>query len=174
MAEMSQVQGTTAVKAAAPKTKKSIIEVFMAGAKKGFYIGIEQILPAMILGYVIIQFLKLTGLIELLNAIFGPVMGIFGLPGEAIVVLLSAFFSKAAGAASAASLYSEGVLTTAQCTILIIPCMLMGTLVGHFARIILVSNVNPRHRNWMLLVPIFDSIVGMLLMRLIMTMMHLM
>lgn len=153
--------------AAVKPIKKSIIEVFMAGAKKGFYIGVEQILPAMILGYVIIQFLQLTGLIDILSVIFNPVMGIFGLPGESIVVIISAFFSKAAGAASAANLYGQGVLTAAQCTILVMPCMLMGTLVGHFARIILVANVNPKHRGLMLAVPILDSIVGMIAMRLI-------
>lgn len=47
--------------------KKSSIEIFMGGAKKGFYIGIEQILPAMILGYVIVQFLQLNGLVDILD-----------------------------------------------------------------------------------------------------------
>ncbi|GAA0230707.1 hypothetical protein [Metaclostridioides mangenotii] len=36
------------------KPKKSIVEIFMNGAKKGFYIGVEQILPAMIMGYMIV------------------------------------------------------------------------------------------------------------------------
>lgn len=151
------------------QAKKSVVEVFMKGCRRGFYIGCDQILPAMILGYVIIQMLKLTGVIPLLSSVFGPVMGLFGLPGISIVVLISAFFTKAAGAASAASLYTEGVLTAAQCTILIMPCMLMGTLIGHFARIILVSGVNTKHRTWMLAVPIFDSIIGMLMMRGILT-----
>lgn len=39
------------------KPKKTAVEIFMGGAKKGFYIGVEQILPAMIMGYVIVQFL---------------------------------------------------------------------------------------------------------------------
>lgn len=172
MAEANQAQ--TAGTVAAKPNKPSIVEVFMKGAKKGFYIGVEQILPAMIVGYVIIQFLKLTGLIDILSVVFGPIMAIFGLPGESVVVLLSAFFSKAAGAAAAANLYGEGILTAAQCTIIIIPCMLMGTLIGHFARIILVSDVNPKHRGLMLLVPIIDSVVGMLVMKLILSVMGLM
>lgn len=154
--------------------KQGIVPIFMNGAKKGFYIGVEQILPAMILGYVIIQVFKLTGLIDLVSIVFKPVMGVFGLPGEAVVVLLSAFFSKAAGAAAAANFYAEGVLTAAQCTILIMPCMLMGTLIGHFARIILVVDVNPKHRALMLITPIIDSVIGMLLMRLILIVMGLM
>lgn len=173
---MAEVTKTTAAMAdtAAEQPKKSIIEVFMTGCRRGFYIGCDQILPAMILGYVIIQMLKLTGIIPILSSVFGPVMSLFGLPGISVVVLISAFFTKAAGAASAASLYAEGVLTAAQCTILIMPCMLMGTLIGHFARIILVSGVNPKQRIWLLAVPIFDSIAGMLMMRGILSVLGLM
>lgn len=154
--------------------KNGAIEVFMGGAKKGLYIGFEQILPAMILGYVIVEVLKLTGIIDILGNVFGPVMGLFGLPGESVVVLLSAFFAKAAGAATAANLYTEGIVNAAQATILLIPSMLMGTLVGHYARIVLVSDTNPKYRSLMLAIPIIDSIVGMLLMRLILTIMGLM
>lgn len=147
--------------------KKPIIDVFLGGAKRGFYIGVETVLPSMILGYVIMQFLTLTGLMDVLATVCAPIMRLFGLPGEAAAVLFSAFFSKAAGAAAAASLFGEGVLTAAQCTILIIPCMLMGTLVGHFSRIVLVCGVEPKRQPLMLAVPIVDSIVGMLVMRLI-------
>ena len=154
--------------------KKPIIDVFLGGAKRGFYIGVETVLPSMILGYVIMQFLTLTGLMDVLAIVCAPIMRLFGLPGEAAAVLFSAFFSKAAGAAAAASLFGEGVLTAAQCTILIIPCMLMGTLVGHFARIVLVCGVEPKRQPLMLAVPIVDSIVGMLVMRLILVVMGLM
>lgn len=153
--------------------KKNIIEVFMGGCKKGFYIGVEMILPAMILGYAIVQFLTLTGLVDIVGNIFGPVMGIFGLPGEAVVVLISAFFSKAAGAATAANMYATGMITAAQATILIIPCMLMGTLIGHYARIVLVANVSQKYRSIMLAIPIIDSIVGMLIMRFILMLLNL-
>ena len=155
------------------KPQKSVIEIFMGGCKKGFYIGVEQILPAMILGYAIVRFLGLTGIIPILDTVFGPVMGIFGLPGESVVVLISAFFSKAAGAATAANLYAQGIINGVQATILIIPSMLMGTLVGHYARIVLVADVNPKHRLLLLAVPIFDSIVGMFLMRFLLSVMGL-
>ena len=155
------------------KPQKSVIEIFMGGCKKGFYIGVEQILPAMILGYAIVIFLGLTGIIPILDTVFGPVMGIFGLPGESVVVLISAFFSKAAGAATAANLYAQGIINGVQATILIIPSMLMGTLVGHYARIVLVADVNPKHRLLLLAVPIFDSIVGMFVMIILLSMMGL-
>ena len=81
--------------------KKPIIDVFLGGAKRGFYIGVETVLPSMILGYVIMQFLTLTGLMDVLAIVCAPIMRLFGLPGEAAAVLFSAFFSKAAGAAAA-------------------------------------------------------------------------
>ncbi len=156
------------------KPKKSIVEIFMNGAKKGFYIGVEQILPAMIMGYMIVTFLQLTGLVDVFGKVFGPVMGIFGLPGESVVVMISAFFAKAAGAATAANLFAQGLITAPQATILIMPCMLMGTLVGHYARIVLVANTSAKYRGILLLVPIFDSVVGMLLMSLFLTLSGLM
>jgi len=151
--------------------KKSMIEIFMKGAKGGVYVTLEQILPAMLLGYVIVEFLQITGLMDVLGKVFGPVMGIFGLPGAAVAVLLSAFFAKAAGAATAANMFTQGIITAAQATILIMPCMLMGTLVGHYARIILVSDVNPKYRKVMLAVPLLASVLAMLFMRLILTVM---
>lgn len=100
--------------------------------------------------------------------------GVFGLPGEAITVLISAFFAKAAGAATAFNLYQTGVITAAQATICVMPSMLMGTLVGHYARIVLVTETNKKYTLLMFLIPLFDAALGMILMRLILTAMGLM
>ncbi len=150
-----------AVATAQEQPKKSLVEIFMEGTKKGFYVGMNNILPAMVLGFVIVQFLQLSGVVDILGSIFGPVINLFGLPGSTIVVLVSAFFAKAAGAATAANMYSQGLITATQATVLIVPCMLMGTLVGHFPRVVLVANVNPKHRMLLLAIPIVDSIIGM-------------
>ena len=57
------------VKEKAVEQKKSIIETFLACCKKGFYTGVEQIVPAMILGYALVQVLKLTGIMDILATI---------------------------------------------------------------------------------------------------------
>ena len=49
--------------------------------------------------------------------------------------------------------------------------MLMGTLVGHYARIVLVAGTNPKYRSHLLGLPILLSLVGMLGMRGIMMLM---
>ena len=85
---------------AAQAKNKTILEEFMVGCKKGFYVGVENIMPAMVLAYSLILFLNITGLMDIIANAVAPVMALFGLPGGAIVALISAFFAKAAGAAN--------------------------------------------------------------------------
>ena len=53
------------------------------------------------------------------------------------------------------------------------PSMLMGTLVGHFARVVLVADVNPKHRLPMIAIALIDSAIGMWLVRLLLMVMGL-
>ena len=149
------------------KMKPSIVEEFVAGAKKGFYIGAEMIAPAMVLAFVLIQFLEITGLMTIVGKAVGPVMAVFGLPGEAVVALVAAFFAKAAGCATAATLYSKGLITAQQATILFPACVTMGTLIGHFVRIVIVSNASKRWHPLLLCVPVIDAAIVMLLTRML-------
>ena len=155
------------------KPKLSIVEEFVAGAKKGFYIGAEMIAPAMVLAYVLILFLDITGLMTIVGRALSPVMAVFGLPGEAIVALVAAFFAKAAGCATAATLYSKGLISAPQATILFPACVTMGTLSGHFVRIVIVSNANKKWHPLLLAIPIVDAVVVMLLTRVVLNVMGL-
>lgn len=152
--------------AAAEKKKLSAPELFMQGAKKGFYIGVELITPAMVMAYALLAFLNYLGIMPVIGKILGPVMGVFGLPGEASLALLAAFFAKAAGAATAASLYAAGTITAAQATILFPACITMGTLIGHFARVVLVCKVRAVYYPIMFLTPIADAVIVMFMTRL--------
>lgn len=149
------------------RPKKTIVEIFLAGCSSGFKIGVELIIPAMILGYTIVQFFQLTGLMNLLGGVFKPVMALFGLPGEGVVVLISAFFAKASGCATAAMMYANGTLTLAQATILFPACILMGTLVGHYARIVLVTKANRKWHGLLLAIPIIDAALSMIITRIV-------
>ena len=82
---------------------------------------------------------------DILGTVMSPVMGLFGLPGEAFAVLISAFFAKASGCATAASMYEAGALTLGQASMMLPACILMGTLIGHYARIVLVTDTNYTH-----------------------------
>lgn len=103
-ASTSAMSGSN-IKAEAPKAaapKRTLIEEFIFGAKSGMYLALERIIPSMIMAYVIIIVLRTTGLMTIIGNLVSPIMAVFGLPGEAIISLVSAFFAKAAGAATAA------------------------------------------------------------------------
>ena len=77
---MSNQATNTAAAAAPAKAKKpSIVDTFLKGCAKGFKVGIENITPAMILGYVLVYILKETGMMDILGTVMSPVMGLFGL-----------------------------------------------------------------------------------------------
>lgn len=153
------------------KQKASIVDVFLKGCAKGFKVGIENITPAMILGYVLVYILRETGLMDLLGVVMSPVMGLFGLPGEAFAVLISAFFAKASGCATAASMYESGALTLGQASMMLPACILMGTLIGHYARIVLVTGSNKKYHPLMILICLFDAALSLVIMRVILAMM---
>ena len=81
--------------AEAAAKKKTLLEEFMSGCKKGFYIGAENIMPAMVLAYSLILFLNITGLMDIIANAVAPVMALFGLPGGAIVLRLLRFMPRA-------------------------------------------------------------------------------
>lgn len=154
---------------AANENKKSIVDLFMEGCRKGFNIGVSNILPAMVLGYSLILFLQTTGLMDIVSDVCAPVMGLFGVSGAGIVVLIAAFFAKASGCATAAMLVAEGTLTLNEGMILFPACILMGTLIGHYARIVLVSGANKKHHPLLFAVPLIAAAVSMIIMRVIMS-----
>ena len=117
----------------------------------------------MILGYVLVYILKETGLMDILGTVMSPVMGLFGLPGEAI----SAFFAKASGCATAASMYEAGALTLGQASMMLPACILMGTLIGHYARIVLVTDTNKKWHPLLIAVCLLDAAISLVIMRVI-------
>ena len=160
---MSNQATNTAAAAAPAKAKKpSIVDTFLKGCAKGFKVGIENITPAMILGYVLVYILK-----EILGTVMSPVMGLFGLPGEAFAVLISAFFAKASGCATAASMYEAGALTLGQASMMLPACILMGTLIGHYARIVLVTDTNKKWHPLLIAVCLLDAAISLVIMRII-------
>jgi spore maturation protein SpmB len=100
-------------------TQKTLADVFVDGARKGWNVGVNSILPNVLMAYVLIQILRVTGLLTIMGNIFGPVMAVFGLPGQAIAVLIGAWLSMGGGVGVAASLFASKVLTATHATILL-------------------------------------------------------
>lgn len=74
--------------------KKPIVtDIFVEGARKGWVIATTSTVPNVLMAFVIIKALQITGALDAMGSIFAPIMAIFGLPGEAAAVLIGAWMS---------------------------------------------------------------------------------
>ena len=70
--------------------KEMITDVFVRGARQGWGIAIGSMIPNVLMAFVIIKALQITGLLKIIGVACGPLMAVFGLPGESATVLLAA------------------------------------------------------------------------------------
>lgn len=145
--------------------KKTIADIFVDGAKKGWTIGANSIIPNVLMAYVLIQLLRVSGLLDLLGKVFNPVMGLFGLPGQAITVLIGSWMSMGGGGGVAASLYASGVLSAKDVTILLPAIFLMGAQVQYMGRMLGTAGVQGRYYPIMFGVSILNAVISMIIMR---------
>ncbi len=64
-------------------------------------------------------------------------------------------------------LYQNGTITQEQATILYPAVILMGTLIRHYARIVLVSGVSKKYYKILLFIPLIDTAVAMFITKII-------
>lgn len=145
--------------------KKNINDVFIDGMRKGWQLGTMNLLPNVVMAFVLIQVLNITGLLQFIGKIFGPIMSIFGLPGEAITVLLTTWLSAVGGVGVAASLFSQGILNSIHLTILIPGIFLMGGQLQYMGRILAVAGIAASHYKVLFLISIINAVMAMLTMR---------
>jgi len=145
---------------------KSLVDVFVEGARKGWNVGVNSIIPNVLLAFVIIQVLKVTGLLDLLGKVFTPLMMLFGLPGEAIMVLISAWLSMGGGVGVAASLYTAGKLTNQNLSLLLPAIILMGAQIQYMGRCLGTAGVQPKFYPVLFGISILNAMIAMQLMRL--------
>ncbi|WP_380181362.1 YjiG family protein [Kalamiella sp. sgz302252] len=142
-------------------------DIFVVGARKGFHIAIHNLMPNVIMAYVIAEMLNLLGIMAFIGKVFAPVMGLFGLPGEAVTVLLTAWLSSSAGTGVAVSLLAKGVLIGADITILAPAIFLMGSQLQYMGRLLGVADVPKKYWPLLMLTSVINAVIAMLAMRLI-------
>lgn len=145
--------------------KKTLADVFVDGARKGWNVGVNSILPNVLMAFALIQILKVTGLLVLLGKAFGPVMAIFGLPGEAITVLMGSWLSMGGGVGVAASLFTAKILNGSHVSILLPAIFLMGSQVQYMGRLLGTAAVQTRYYPMLFAISIANALIAMLIMR---------
>ncbi len=151
-----------------PATKtvsKNPFDVFVVGARKGWNIAINNMIPNVLMAFTIAEILRILGVMAFIGSIFGPIMGIFGLPGEAVTVLLTAWLSASAGIGIASSLLSQGILNPVHATILMPACFLMASQLQYMGRLLGVADVPKKYWPLLMVCSIINAAIGMIIIR---------
>lgn len=144
-----------------------LYESLAAGTVKGWNVAVFSMLPNVVLAFALIHALKISGALSAIGDFFSPVMSIFGLPGEAVAVLISTWFSAGGGVGAAAGLYASGSITAEHASILMPAIFLMGAQIQYAGRILGVAQVDPRHYPAIFAIGIFNAAAAMLTMNLL-------
>lgn len=141
------------------------LEVFISGLRKGAAIGVRFMLPALIAAFVVIEMLQVSGVLRPLAEHVSGVMAVFGLPGEALAVLIAAWASAAGAIGMVAGLASRGLLTPEHVAILLPGILLMGSQLQFFGRILAVAGVSSERVPVMMAIGLMNAVGAMLIMR---------
>lgn len=147
--------------------KKSMMDVFAEGARDGMNVILNVMAPNTCFAYALIVAMNVTGLMDLIGTVFGPLMGIFGLPGESAAALVVAFLSCSSGLGAAAALVASGLLTASHVAIILPGIMIMGSAMQFIGRVLGPSGLNSKYWGLCIGVTVFDSFLSMLIMNLI-------
>ncbi|CAK7013466.1 MAG: Inner membrane protein YjiG [Desulfovibrio sp.] len=152
----------------ATTTTKNPLDLFVQGAKQGWNIAVNSMLPNVLMAYVIIHILRITKVLDIIGTVAAPIMGLWGLPGEALVVLLAAFMSMGGAVGVAASLLTgeNPALTPLDVTVMAPAIMLMGSLIQYIGRCLGTADANPKYWGWHIVICIVNGLIAMWLMRL--------
>ena len=150
---------------AKPTTSNNPFDIFVIGARKGWQIAINNLLPNVLMAYVIAEILNLVGAMQFIGRVFGPMLGVFGLPGEAVTVLLTTWLSSSAGTGVAVSLISKGILNGTHASILIPALFLMGAQLQYMGRLLGVADVPKKYWPLLMVASILNACIAMLVMR---------
>ena len=141
--------------------KPSLMDIFVRGARKGW--NIANVLMA----YVCIKILNVTGLLTLAGKFFAPVMAIWGLPGEAIMVLFSALMSMGGAVGVCMALYNDGGIDERSITIVIPAIYLLGSKIQYLGRLLGTAGVPSRHYPILLSISFLNAGIAMFIMKIL-------
>ena len=150
---------------AKPAASSNPFDIFVIGARKGFQVAINNLMPNIMMAYVIAEILNLLGAMQFIGKVFAPMMGIFGLPGEAVTVPLTTWLSSSAGTGVAVSLLTKGILNGTHASILIPALFLMGAQLQYMGRLLGVADVPKKYWPLLMLASILNACIAMIVMR---------
>ena len=146
---------------------KLLTDVFVEGARKGWDIAIHNTIPNVLMAFVIIHILKVSGALDIIGKYLGFVMLPLGLPGESIAVIMAAFLSWGGSAGVLVALVQNGTLTAPDIAVLIPGMALVGSTVQYMGRVLGVLGIPGKHYLVLFGICILNAYLAMFVMSLI-------
>lgn len=145
----------------------NVFDIFVRGARKGWNIGVNNLIPNILMAYVIAYILNILGVMAFIGHWCGPLMALLGLPGEALIVLLTVWLSCSAGVGVAAAFFTQGVLDPVHITILMPAFLLMGSQLQYMGRLLGTADVPKKYWPLLMVISLMNAVIGMILMRVV-------
>lgn len=146
---------------------KLLTDVFVEGARKGWDIAVHNTIPNVLMAFVIIHILKVSGALDIIGKYLGFVMLPLGLPGESIAVIMAAFLSWGGSAGVLVALVQGGTLTAPDIAVLIPGMALVGSTVQYMGRVLGVLGIPGTHYLVLFGICILNAYLAMFVMSLI-------
>ena len=146
---------------------KLLTDVFVEGARKGWDIAVHNTIPNVLMAFVIIHILKVSGALDIIGKYLGFVMLPLGLPGESIAVIMAAFLSWGGSAGVLVALVQGGTLTAPDIAVLIPGMALVGSTVKYMGRVLGVLGIPGKHYLVLFGICILNAYLAMFVMSLI-------
>jgi spore maturation protein SpmB len=140
-------------------------DIFIIGLRKGWGIGINSLLPNVLMAFVLTYMLQLFGVMDFLGKYCGGVMGVFGLPGQALTALLATWLSCGAGVGVAASLLASNTINGTDVTIMAPAFILMASQIQYMGRLLGVVDVPKKYWPALMVNSVLMACIGMLIMK---------
>ena len=146
------------------KKTNNPFDIFIIGARKGLNITLNNLVPNILMAYAVAEVLRILGVMKMVGEIFGPLMFVFGLPGEAVTVVLTAWLSSSASVGLAANMAANGILDACHVTILM-PCFfLLGAQLQYMGRLLGIADVPKRYWPLLMSASLLNALCAMLVM----------
>ena len=143
------------------KETNNPFDIFIRGARKGFTLATQNLLPNVLMAYTLAELLRILGIMAFLGNLFAPAMALFGLPGESVTILLTAWLSYSAGIGVAVN----NTIDMIQVTILAPALLLMGSQIQYMGRLLGVVEVPKKYWPMLMTISVVNALISMVIMK---------
>lgn len=134
--------------------KPLITDVFVKGARQGWDLATKSMLPNLVMAFVLIKALNVTGLLHYIGLVFEPMMSVFGQPGESAMILASSWLSVGGGLGVLIAFITDGMMNGEQVAIILPSMFIMGGQLQYMGRCLGVIGIKDKMLYVIMLIPI--------------------